>query len=92
MEEKPDLIEFISEDGDTVLFSVIGQVQITGVDYLLVTDSDGGNSGEDAYILKKLRDKESQSIYVMVDDDEELAAISKVFEETLEDIDIEMEH
>lgn len=90
MEEKPDLIEFTSEDGDTVLFSVIGQVKITGIDYLLVTDSDGDGDGEDAYILKKLKDKESQSIYVMVEDNNELAAISKVFEETLEDIDIEM--
>lgn len=90
MEEKPDLIEFTSEDGDTVLFSVIGQVKITGIDYLLVTDSDGDGDREDAYILKKLKDKESQSIYVMVEDDNELAAISKVFEETLEDIDIEM--
>lgn len=90
MEEKPDLIEFTSEDGDTVLFSVIGQVKIAGIDYLLVTDSDGDGDGEDAYILKKLKDKESQSIYVMVEDDNELAAISKVFEETLEDIDIEM--
>lgn len=90
MEEKLDLIEFTSEDGDTVLFSVIGQVSITGIDYLLVTDSDGDDDGEEAYILKKLNDKESQSIYVMVDDDNELAAISKVFEETLEDIDIEM--
>ncbi|MCX4327986.1 MAG: DUF1292 domain-containing protein [Lachnospiraceae bacterium] len=92
MEEKPDLIEFTSEEGDTVLFSVAGQVSITGTDYLLVTDSNGDGDGEDAYILKKLKDKESQSIYVMVSDDEELSAISKVFEETLEDIDIEMEN
>ena len=92
MEEKPDLIEFTSEEGDTVLFSVAGQVSITGTDYLLVTDNNGDGDGEDAYILKKLKDKESQSIYVMVSDDEELSAISKVFEETLEDIDIEMEN
>ena len=53
MEEKLDLIEFTSEDGDTVLFSVIGQVKITGIDYLLVTDSDGDDDGEaDVLVVK----------------------------------------
>lgn len=92
MEEKPDLIEFTSEDGDTVLFSVAGQVKIAGIYYLLVTDSSMDSEEEDAYILKKLEDKDGQSIYLMVEEEEELAAISKVFEETLEDIDIEMGH
>lgn len=92
MEEKPDLIEFTSEDGGTVLFSVAGQVKITGTDYLLVTDSSMDSEEEAAYILKKLEDKDGQSIYLMVEEEEELAAISKVFEETLEDIDIEMGH
>lgn len=92
MEEKPDLIEFTSEDGEIVLFSVTGQVKITGTDYLLVTDNSMDSGEEEAYILKKLEEKDGQSVYSMVEEEEELSAISKVFEETLEDIDIEMGH
>lgn len=92
MEEKPDLIEFTSEDGEVVLFSVTGQVKIAGTDYLLVTDNSMDSGEEEAYILKKLEDKDGQSVYSMVEEEEELSAISKVFEETLEDIDIEMGH
>lgn len=87
MEENQAIIEFTSEDGSTISFFVLEQVKIAGVNYILVTDSD---TEEDAYILKELREEDGEGIYEMVEDEEELAAISKVFEETLEDIDIEI--
>ena len=90
MEENQAIIEFTSEDGSTISFFVLEQVKIAGVNYILVTDSDTGYGEEDAYILKELREEDGEGIYEMVEDEEELAAISKVFEETLEDIDIEM--
>lgn len=90
MEENQAIIEFTSDDGSTISFFVLEQVKIAGVNYILVTDSDTGYGEEDAYILKELREEDGEGIYEMVEDDEELAAISKVFEETLEDIDIEM--
>ena len=89
MEQKPDLIEFISEDGEKEVFSVTCQVTIAGTEYLLVTD---GGDEENAYIMKKTGEEGSQSVFGMVEDEEEFNAISKVFMETLEDIDFEMGH
>ena len=43
-----------------------------------------------AYILKEMTEADEDTIYEMVEDDVEMEAISKVFEETLEDIDIEI--
>ena len=90
MEENQAIIEFTSDDGSTISFFVLEQVKIAGVNYILVTDSDTGYGEEDAYILKELREEDGEGIYEMVEGEGELAAISKVFEETLEDVDIEM--
>lgn len=68
-------------------FFVLEQTKVNGVNYILVTDSE-----EDAecMILKDTADESStESIYQIVDDDVELTAILKVFEELLEDVDIE---
>ena len=92
MEEKPDLIEFISEDGEKEVFSVTCQVVIAGTEYLLVTDGGDGSGEENAYIMKKTGEEGSQSGFGMVEDEEEFNAISKVFMETLEDIDFEIGH
>ena len=92
MEEKPDLIEFISEDGEKEVFSVTCQEEIAGTEYLLVTDGGDGSGEENAYIMKKTGEEGSQSVFGMVEDEEEFNAISKVFMETLEDIDFEIGH
>ena len=43
-----------------------------------------------AYILKEVQTENEDVIYAMVEDDVELNAISKVFAEMLDDVDIEM--
>ena len=44
-----------------------------------------------AYIMKDMSsDTDLEADYVMVEDDVELEAVSKVFEQMLDDIDIEM--
>ncbi len=86
MENKQNEIEFTSEDGSTISFSVLGQVTIASVGYILVTDS----KEEDAFILKEVCEEDGQKIYEMVEDEQELYAISQVFEETLDDVDIQM--
>ena len=82
-------IRFRSEEiqGDADFF-VLEQTKVNGVSYILVTDSEE----EDAewLILKDKSDEgASDGIYEIVEDDVELTAISKVFEELLEDIEIE---
>ncbi len=79
---------FITPDTqEEVQFYIIEQTRINGMNYLLVTESDEEET--EAYILKDTsKTEESDSIYEMVED-EELEAISKVFSELLEDIDLE---
>ena len=84
-----DSIKFLTETGETVEFYVEEQTRINGVDYILVTDSEEDEA--DAYILKDLSaDTDPEAEYVMVEDEVELEAVSKVFAQMMEDVDIEM--
>lgn len=76
------------ETGEVIEFYVLEQTSINGVDYLLVTEDEEGDT--DAYIMKDLSETtDEEAEYVMVEDDDELGYISKIFEEILEDVDIE---
>ncbi|GFI50371.1 hypothetical protein IMSAGC020_01577 [Lachnospiraceae bacterium] len=82
-------IRFRSEEmPEEVDFFVLEQTKVNGVSYILVTDSEEGDA--ECLILKDTTEESSSdSVYEIVDDDVELAAISKVFEELLEDVEIE---
>lgn len=82
-------IKFMSEEmREEVEFFVLEQTKLNGVSYILVTDSEEDEA--ECLILKDTsKEKSSDSIYEIVEDDEELSAISKVFEELLEDVNIE---
>lgn len=74
---------------DEVEFFVLEQTRISGVSYILVTDSEEDDA--ECMILKDTSaDEDRESVYEVVEDDVELKAVSEVFEELLEDIDIEM--
>lgn len=77
-------------DGDEVLeFYVLEQTRLNGVDYILVTESDNEESDADCYILKDVsKDGEAEGLYEAVEDDAELDAVMKIFEELLEDTEI----
>ena len=73
---------------ETAGFYVLEQTRIGGFSYLLVTDSEDGDG--EAWILKDLSaDGESDALYEMVEDEEELEAVGKVFAQMLDDIDLE---
>lgn len=81
-------IKFQSDGAETVEFFVLEQTTINGTSYILVTDSEEGDA--ECLILKDRSEAEdTESIYEIVEDDTELSAVSKVFEELLEDIEIE---
>ena len=82
-------IKFMSEElKEEVEFFVLEQTKINGISYILVTDSERGDA--QCLILRDMTPAdEKDSIYEIVDDDDELGVISKVFEELLEDVDIE---
>lgn len=82
-------ITFTSEEmQEKEEFYVLEQTRINGVSYILVTDSKEDDA--ECLILKDTsKEQEEESIYEIVEDDGELAAIVKVFEELLEDVEIE---
>ena len=83
-------IKFAFADGEEAAeFFVLEQIRIAGVDYILVTDSEEDEA--DCWILKDLSgDGEEEAVYEMVEDDSELMAVSKVFQEMLDNVDITM--
>ncbi len=78
-----------TEDEDEVEFYVVEQTMINDVNYILVADSEEDEA--EALILKEKVDESEgeDALYEIVEDDVELEAISKVFLEMLEDVDIE---
>ena len=87
MDNRPDEITFITDDNEEVVFQVIEQTRLGGVDYLLVSMTDGDE--EEALILKDVsQDTDEEAIYSIVDDDRELAMASEIFSELLDDIEL----
>lgn len=84
-------IKFTFEDTkEDVEFFVLEQTKVSGNTYILVTDSE--EDGAQCLILKDTSEAQDEdSVYEVVEDDVELSAVLKVFEELLEDIDIETE-
>ena len=84
-----DKIKFVTDEGETVEFYVEEQTRVNGTDYLVVTDSMDDEAN--AYILKDSSEEtDPEADYVMVEDDVELEAMSKVFSQMMDDVDIEM--
>ena len=81
-------IAFALEGAETAWFYVLEQTTIGGRHYILVTEEEEGDS--EALILKELLGEQStESIYEIVEDDTELSTVAAVFENLLEDIEIE---
>ncbi len=83
-------IIFTFEDtNEKVEFFVLEQTKVNGNTYILVTDSEDDEA--ECLILKDTSAAEDlDSVYEIVEDDDELSGVLKVFEELLEDVDIEM--
>ena len=80
-------ITFRPEGEEAVDFYVLEQTTLGGVNYLLVTDTEEGDG--EAYILKDLSSAEdTEGIYEMVTEDDEMDAVASVFENLLEDIEL----
>lgn len=76
------------ENQEDLELYLLEQTSINGTTYLLAAEEEEEDSV--AYILKEVQTENEDVIYVMVEDDVELNAISKVFAEMLDDVDIEM--
>ncbi len=76
------------ENQEDLELYLLEQTSINGTTYLLAAEEEEEDSV--AYILKEVQTENEDVIYAMVEDDVELNAISKVFAEMLDDVDIEM--
>lgn len=81
-------IKFMSEEMQETDFYVLEQTKVNGVSYILVTDSEEDDA--ECLILKDISaEDDKESVYEIVEDVTELGAVLKIFEELLEDIEIE---
>ena len=68
---------------------MVEETSINGISYLLVTEEEDGDC--DAFILKRLsQDEQEDDVYEIVESEDELEYISRIFAEMLEDVDITM--
>ncbi len=80
-------IKFIPDEGEALDFYVIETTKLGGVDYILVTEEPDGDG--QAYIMKdSSASEDKEASYQFVEDDEELKAVGKVFENILEGVDL----
>ena len=83
------IIFTFADTKEEVEFFVLEQTKLNGSSYLLVADSEEDEA--ECLILKDMSAAEdTESVYEIVEDEVELTAVLKVFEELLEDVDIEM--
>lgn len=78
-------ISFLLDGENKAEFYVLEQTRLGGINYLLVTDKEEGDA--QALILKDLsKEGDTEGLYEIVSEDNELAAVAEIFEDILEDI------
>ena len=85
-EATPDLLTLEDEDGKEVTFEVIDATEVNGTRYLAVIpyQEDPESLQEDAELILMRSGTDDEGEYLdIVDDDEELITVGKVFEERL---------
>lgn len=85
-ETTPDLLTLEDEDGQEVTFEVIDATEVNGTRYLAVIpyQEDPASLQEDAELILMRIGTDDEGEYMdIVDDDEELLTVGKVFEERL---------
>ncbi|MDO5695525.1 MAG: DUF1292 domain-containing protein [Eubacteriales bacterium] len=80
MEEK---LIFETADGETLALTIVGETTLNGRQYLLAEQDDM------AYILKNTAADDEMAFYEVAED-EEAVIVAKVFEEMMDDIEIEL--
>lgn len=79
----------MTSDGEELTFYIVEQTILGNINYLLVTDSEDEQA--QAYIMKETGAETEDAFYEFVEDEVEFEAIAKVFEELLEDVELERE-
>lgn len=86
MENTPEGIVFTSDTGEEVVFYIIEQTRLAGVDYLLVSTDVEDDEEAEALILKDISDATSEeAIYDIVEDEQELEMLASIFKVLLDE-------
>lgn len=81
-------VVFRADKENPVEFFVLEQTTVSGINYILVTDKEEGDS--EALILKDVSGKEDEeALYEIVSDENELKALADIFESLMDDIAFE---
>ena len=82
-------IVFEAEDGTQEEFVVVEQTTLGGVNYLFVVDK----ADDESFLILRENgedDTEEMAAYDIVEDEKELEAVIKIFDELLEDVNLEV--
>ena len=87
--ESIEKIIFDTDDGEEE-FYVLDQTRIRGINYILVTNTDDLEADEmEVLILKDVSEESDiESVYEIVEDEEEAKLVAELFEESIGDVDI----
>ena len=89
MSEEEKLI-LTAEDGETITLYAMEETRLSGVDYVLAADTKEGDGT--CYILKDLsKPEDPEAVYQIVEDDHEIEYLLSIFEEMLDDVDIQQD-
>lgn len=88
---KNEKLIFTSEDGEEIEFYVLEETRINGKNFLLVADDNEGEEANALILVDVSEPESSEAVYEIVEDEEQLTALSKVFTELMDDLDIELE-
>ena len=81
-------IVFKADKENPVEFFILEQTTVSGVNYILVTDKEEGDS--EALILKDVsKSEDEEALYEIVSDETELNALANIFESLMDDISFE---
>ena len=78
---------FQDENGKPVDFCILEQTRVNGKNYLLVADAEEGD-GECLILKDTAGDSDQESLYEIVEEEQELDALLGVFGQLLDDVEI----
>ena len=88
-EDRKNSIIFETEDGTEAEFYVVEQTTLGGVNYLFVIDK----SDDESFLILRENggaDTDEMAAYDIVEDEKELEAVIRIFDELLDDVDLEV--
>ena len=87
--EDIEKIIFETDDGEEEFF-VLDETRINGTNYILVTDCEDVDAEEiEVLILKDVsKDEDKESVYEIVEDENEAKVVAELFEDSIGDVDI----